>query len=274
MPTFSKVDRAWWHTCTAWRTGEAGQLWNTGQEVAQVAAAPTSLETPTTGLAFSVLTLLAAAPFSYAHPVLGVQLPIKCSLTWRDKKGCIHALLALLLPTVNTKKRSVTGTPPSPGARNAPPTHSTVLACFAAPSNPASSVVLPPIPKYARRNHAACTPMSQQLVPGPGLSHANTHVATYPNSPNYPYTYSQHAPTSSSQVGSTVAAPAAPAPASRSPHALATVAEDGAQATGSQVHALPGSHPRAARHPTCRCSAHQQPFPGALPCQHPGAVPL
>eukprot|EP00983_Pelagomonas_calceolata_P065337 1148544-Pelagomonas_calceolata.AAC.8 len=111
----------------------------------------------------------------------------------------------------------------------------TPLCWQAASSSP--GVVLPPIPKYARRNNATTIPISQQLVPGPGLSHANNHLATYPNSANYPYAYSQHAP-ASSQAGTSVTA-AAPPPASQSsPHLqqpLTAATETGGPASSSQV---------------------------------------
>jgi len=135
----------------------------------------------------------------------------------------------------------------------------------AASSSP--GVVLPPIPKYARRNNATTIPISQQLVPGPGLSHANNHLATYPNSANYPYAYSQHAP-ASSQAGTSVTA-AAPPPASQSsPHLqqpLTAATETGGPASSSQVAAKLGASgaPMNASWPQSLAAASGSPGPAA-----------
>ncbi|KAF5838664.1 hypothetical protein DUNSADRAFT_2428 [Dunaliella salina] len=112
-----------------------------------------------------------------------------------------------------------------------------------APSSSPSGVILPPIPKYARRHNATTLPISQQLVPGPGLSHANTHLATYPNSTNYPYAHSQHVP-ASSQAGTSITAAAPPAASVPSPHSqqpLIAATEGGGPAPGSQVAAKLGA---------------------------------
>jgi len=72
-------------------------------------------------------------------------------------------------------------------------------------------VVLPPIPKYARRNHAASTPISQQLIPASGShSYHNAHSQYTPTQ----YTPTQYAP---SQVGTGAGLGAPSLPLSQQP---------------------------------------------------------
>lgn len=171
-----------------------------------------------------ILDHMLTTPWPAASSPHGVLMSFQVTICSTTHAQALVAVLILCLQQCDDPRYSLALT-----RMFAPP--------FTAPSSSPSGVILPPIPKYARRHNATTLPISQQLVPGPGLSHANTHLATYPNSTNYPYAHSQHVP-ASSQAGTSITAAAPLAASVPSPHSqqpLIAATEGGGPAPGSQV---------------------------------------